>query len=347
MIVQQAKEIARAWVIEEGSATPGFGGAFFHGSTNWLPDDAPLSATSDVDLMLVVDDHDPPLKPGKLIHRDVLLDVSLLSSDGLRSPQQVLSQYNLGGSFERPGIIADPGGWLTPLQAAVARDYAKRRWVARRCAHAREKVLSGFHLDEASSFPDQVVAWLFPAGILCHVLLVAGLKNPTVRRRYLAARELLADYGHLDLYETLLEILGCARMSRTRAEQHLATLTDAFDAAKMVVRSPFFFASDISDLARPIAIDGSRDLIAGGDHREALFWMVATASRCQSIFKRDGTAEMRARFDLPYRELLADLGITSFADLERRIGQVRAHLPQVCEVADAIMAANPGIQDDE
>ncbi len=346
MIVQQAKGIARAWVMEEGSALPGFCGAFFHGSTNWLPDDASLSASSDLDLMLVVDDPDPPLKPGKMIYRNVLLDVSLLSSDQLRSPEQVLSQYNLAGSFRTPGIIADPGGWLTPLQAAVARDYARRRWVARRCEHAREKVLTGFHLDAAAPFHDQVVAWLFPAGILCHVLLVAGLQNPTVRRRYLATRELLVEYGHIDFYETLLEILGCARMSQTRAEQHLDALTEAFDAAKTIVRGPFFFASDISDLARPIAIDGSRDLIARGDHREAIFWMGVTASRCQSIFDRDGTAEMQARFDPAYRELLADLGITSFADLQRRLDQVRTYLPQVSEVADAIMAANPGIEDE-
>jgi hypothetical protein len=27
-------------------------------------------------------------------------------------------------------------------------------------------------------------AWLFPTGVTCHVLLVAALRNPTVRLRY-------------------------------------------------------------------------------------------------------------------------------------------------------------------
>jgi hypothetical protein len=48
MIVKHAKDVARQWVIEEASQVPGFYGAFYHGSTNWLPDDAPFPATSDV-----------------------------------------------------------------------------------------------------------------------------------------------------------------------------------------------------------------------------------------------------------------------------------------------------------
>ena len=345
VIVKHAKEVARRWVIEEASSTPGFSGAFYHGSTNWLLDDAPLPATSDVDVMVVLADPNPPDKPGKFIYRDVMLEVSYLPSDRLWSPELVLGQYHLAGSFRTPSIILDPSGQLTELQAAVSKDYAKRQWVYRRCQHARDKILGGFSLHEPDPVPDRVVAWLFPAGITTHVLLVAGLKNPTVRRRYEAARELLADYGHLDFYHTLLEMLGCVQMSRARVEHHLAALADAFDSAKAVIETPFFFASDISDIARPIAIDGSRELIAGGDHRGAIFWMVATYSRCQKVFHHDAPMQMQERFGHGYRELLADLGIVSFADLQRRHEQVKRSLPQVWEVAEAIMAANRGIED--
>jgi hypothetical protein len=72
-------------------------------------------------------------------------------------------------------------------------------------------------------------------------------------------------------YPSLLELLGCARMERGQAERHLAALAAAFDAAKGVIATPFFFAADLTDAARPIAIDGSQDLIARGDHREAIF----------------------------------------------------------------------------
>jgi hypothetical protein len=180
---------------------------------------------------------------------------------------------------------------------------------------------------------------------MTHVLLVAGLRRPTVKRRYVVARELLAEYGHLDLYEMLLETLGCAHMSPADVERHLDALTEAFDFAKTVVKTPVFFASEISDVARPIAIDGSRELIESGLHREAIFWIAVTYSRCQKVLYHDAPVEMRDRFTPGYRQLLGDLSITSLADLQQRCEQVRALLPRVWEVAEALIAANPGIED--
>jgi hypothetical protein len=272
MIVKDAQDVAHRWVIKEAGKAPGFDGAFYAGSTNWLPDDAVFPSTSDVDVWVVLADPDLLAKPGKFIYRDVILDVSYLPSD-------------------------------------------------------------------------QVTAWLFATGVTTHVLLVAGLRNPTMRRRYVAARDLLVDYGHLEFYETLLEVLGCAQMGRERVEHHLTALTDMFDAAKAVVKTPFFFASDISDIARPIAIDGSWDLVERGYHREGIFWMVATYSRCQKVLYHDAPAEIQDRFSPGYRQLLGDLGITSFADLQQRSEQLKGLLPRVWEVTEAILAANPGIED--
>lgn len=346
MIVRQAKAAARDWVLAEAAPTLGISGAFFHGSITWLPDEAGLDTASDVDVMLVLDGPAPAVKPGKLSHQGVLLDVSYLSSEQLQTPEQVLGQYHLAGSFRAPGIIFDSSGRLTTLQTAVARDYAKRKWVVRRCEHARERVLGNLRsIGELATWPDQVTAWLFATGVTTHVLLVAGLRNPTVRRRYLAVRELLADYGRLDAYEPLLGLLGCARISAARVERHLDALTGAFDAAASVLRTPVFFAADISQPARPIAIDGSRALIARGDHREAVFWLVATYSRCLKVLDQDGPAAMRERFEPGYRELLGDLGIGSFAGLVRRGEEVEAFLPRLWSVAIAIIAANPEIED--
>jgi hypothetical protein len=178
------------------------------------------------------------------------------------------------------------------------------------------------------------------------VLLVAGLKNPTVRKRYVAVRELLADYGHSDFYDTLLEMLGSAHMSRARVEHHLAALATAFDAVASVLRTPLSFASDITGIARPTAIEGSRAMIERGNHREAVFWMVATYSRCQNVLYHDAPVGLQEKFTPGYRQLLADLGITSFADLQQRSQQVKALLPHVWEVAEAIIAANPEITGD-
>jgi hypothetical protein len=347
MTVKHAKEIARQWVIEEGTKLPGFWGAFYHGSTNWLPGEEALPRSSDLDVMVVLADSDPPNKLGKFIYRDVMLEVSYLPADQLQSPERVLSQSHMAGSFAAPSIILDPSGQLTRLQAAVSREYARRPWVYKRCEHAREKILNNLEgLDEAAPFHDQGASWLFATGVTTHILLVAGLKNPTVRRRYEAVQALLAEYGHSGFYEPLLDLLDPARLSRERVEHHLAALTEVFDAAKAVINTSFPFASDISDIARPIAIDGSQQMIERGHHRETIFWVVATYSRCQKVLYHDAPVAMQDRFSPGYRELLGDLGITSFADLKERGERVKGFLPRVWEVAEAIMAANPRIEEE-
>jgi hypothetical protein len=345
VIVKQAKDAARQWVIEEGTKLLGFSGAYLAGSTLWLPDNATLPVSSDVDVVIVLA-KPPSLKLGKFIYRDVMLEVSYMPSDQLQSPEMILDKPHLAGSFSMPNLILDPSGHLTALQAVVSRDFAKRYWVHQRCQYAAGMVLGRLQaLNQSEPFHEQVTAWLFGTSLTTYMLLVAGLKNPTVRRRYMATRELLAEYGCLDFYETLLEMLGCARMSRERVEDHLAALTKVFDVAKMLIKTPYRFASDISDVGRAIAIDGSQDLIERGYHREAIFYMVATYSRCQHILYHDAPVEIQNRFSVGYRQLVGDLGITSFADLQQRCDQAKDFLPYLWEMAETMMAANPGIED--
>jgi hypothetical protein len=321
-------------------------GAFLHGSIHVLPDHALLDPTSDVDVMVVVDDPAAVEKPGKVCYRGVLLEVSLLASAHVASAERVLGEYNLAGSFRSPGMLADPTGHLAEVQRVVGEQFARREWVRARCTQALRKVLNGLSdRKEDDLFHDLVIAWLFPAGILTHVVLVAGLRNPTVRKRYAAARELMAEYGLLAEYERLLEILGAADLSREQVQRHLDAMTDAFDTAATVIRSPFFFAADISEVGRPVAIQGSQELIDRGLHREAVFWIAATYSRCMAVFEADGTRALSARFDTGYRYLLADLGLVSYADFPRRRVEVAEAVPWIGAIADGIIAANPEIQE--
>lgn len=344
MRVKYVKEVARQWVTEEAARIAGFQGAFLTGSAVWLPDDADLPATSDVDVALIHATAHHPEKPGKFLYRDVILDVSWISARELRSPDQILGNYHLAASFRSPQVISDPSGDLARLTTAVSKDYAKHTWVARRCDHAVDKLLSNLELlDESDPFHNQVLSWLFPTGVTTHVLLNAGMRNATVRQRYVAVKELLLDYGRGDFHETLLGMVGCAGMSRERVEHHLDALVTVFDAVKGRARSPFPFASDISEFARPIAIDGSRDLIARGHHREAVFWLVATYSRCLAILHTDLPDLEQDEFDNGYRELLGDLGIESSRDLHQRSERVKEFLPTVRDLAEHIMSANPDV----
>ena len=90
MRVNQARDAARRWVIEEASRILGFCGAYTAGSTNWLSDDAELSTASDLDIMVVLADQNHARRRHKFIYRDAFLEVSYLGNDQLQSPDQVL-----------------------------------------------------------------------------------------------------------------------------------------------------------------------------------------------------------------------------------------------------------------
>ncbi len=354
--IRQAKQIVKQWVTGQASQAPGFCGAFFHGSINEMAEDDWLPAASDVDVILVLEGPIPPEKPGKLSYQGVIVDASYLPLEEVHSAEQVLGVPHLAGSLRSDCVIADTTGLLRAVQAGVAREFASRAWVTRRCEYSMGRVRrnlawstsAGFQgapdrAEPEPPFHDQVIAWLFGVGVTTHVLLAAGLKNLTVRKRYLAVRELLREVGREDYYESLLEMLGCAWMDRAQVERHLPGLESAFDAARGVIRSPFPFAGDISQTARLVAIDGSRELIERGDHREAVFWMAVTWSRCQKVFLEDGQAGSFARHAAGWRSLLADLGIRAPADVQRRSRQVLERLPEVWQVAQEIIQKNPKV----
>ncbi|MEU9319907.1 hypothetical protein [Streptomyces sp. NPDC048295] len=343
MRVGTARSAAVQWITEHARPDPGFRGAYFSGSTVGLPDDAELSPFSDVDVVVVTDAPDLPAGPGKFRFRGALLEVSHLPREELASADGVLSSYHLAGSFRRDTVIEDPTGRLRELRVDVSRRFAERDWVRRRCLDAERRIetrLAAF--DASAPFHGQVTSWLFPTGVTTHVLLVAALRNPTVRLRYPAVREVLDAYGQSQLYPELLELLGCARLSAPRTGHHLDELARTFDATAEVARTPFFFSGDITAGARPVAIDGSRHLIERGDHREAVFWIIATFARCHSVLAVDAPELHRARLPA-FREAVADLGITSTDDLLRRGEEVIAFLPGLRRAAGRIMAANADI----
>lgn len=347
MEVGPARSAAVQWVARHASTETGYRGAYFSGSTVGLPADAELAPTSDVDVVVVTARDDPPPKPGKLRWQGALLEVSYLPWAELRDADGVLASYHLAGSFRVDTIIDDPTGRLHALHAHVSPRFAARPWVRRRCEDARRRIETRLAaLDTAAPFHEQVNAWLFPTGVTCHVLLAAALRNPTVRLRYTAARRALSDHGHLDRYPELLELLGCARLSAHRVRHHLRALAATFDATAEVAgkgaRTPFPFSSDITPAARPIAIDGSRALIDAGDHREAVFWIVATFARCHTILAADAP-ELHRSLAPNFEAAVADLGITSTDDLRDRAEDVFRFLPRLWRTAEDILAGNPDV----
>jgi hypothetical protein len=346
MRVGEARAAAVDWVLRHARLQDGFLGAYFSGSTVGLPTAAELPAASDIDVVVVIAQAEAPLKLGKFVYQGTLLEVTYMPWRQIGSVSDVLTTYYLAGSFRVDTIIADPTGELHGLQVQVSRLFAEREWVRRRCENARRKAEQGLQsIDPLAPWPEQVAAWLFSTSIATLLPLIAALRNPTVRLRYLAARHVLADYDHAGLYPELLRLLGCAELTPQRVEEHLAALAQTFDTAATAAKTPFFFSSDITPQARPIAIEGSRDLIRAGNHREAVFWIVATFARCHTILAVDAPRGVQRALAPVFDDILADLGIASTDDLRGRARAAGQFLPSVWATAEGILSANPAIVD--
>jgi len=333
-----AKKAAADWVLQVATAESWFRGAYFAGSIIGMADQAELARSSDVDVVVVMDCDEPPIKPGKFVYQGVLLEITYLALKQLSSAEEILVSYHLAGSFRVDTIIADPTGFLHQIQAQVSQHFADYLYVRQRCQQVRDRIDSGLSgLNTQAPFHDLVTSWLFPTGVTAHLFLVAALENPTVRRRYLAARQVLLDYGHLDVYEHLLDLLGCQNLAPQRIEKHVVRLEQTFDAAAAIAKTLFPFSSDISRQARPITIDGSRDMIRGGYHREAVFWIVATYARCHKIMAADAPPELAKQLLPSFLEAVADLGLVSPDDFLRRAQAVRQALPQLWQTSQDIL----------
>lgn len=339
MLVQKAKALAREWVYAYARHTSLFG-AFFNGSIVMMDGGDPLPAASDVDVNLVLDAFQPPPeKLGKFLYKGALLEVSFLPHDAVSSEEKILSTYEIASGFRYGEVIYDRTGQLAFALAHVKDRFAEPEWVRARLSGVYAKILRGAGgFSPAAPLLDNINPWLFPAGVCAHAILVAALQNPTVRLRYLHARPILARVGRMDFYETLLSLLGCAKMRPAQVQRHLDRLRETFDLAAAKARTAFPFSQDISEIGRPVAIDGSQALIDAGDHREAIFWIAATFERCHRVLRADDPKTHEARLPF-FLSLLEDLGVESNTKIAARIGAVKALLPSLETVAQAVYEA--------
>jgi hypothetical protein len=344
MKVGTARAIAAEWVMLHLSRDSWFRGAYFSGSTIILNENEDLSAVSDMDVVVVTAHDEPPLKLGKFLYEDVLIEITYLSWSQLQSAADVLTDYHLAGSFRVDTIITDPTGHLKKLQEYVSGHFSDEVWVRRRCENARQRIEHGLKsINPSDPWHDQVTSWLFPTSVTTHVILVAALKNPTVRLRYLKAQVVLKEYGQDEVYSELLDLLGTADLSAERVEYHLQALSQTFNAAAAVAKTPFFFSSDITESARSISIDGSRELIRSGFHREAVFWIVATFARCHKILAADASEDFQQAHLPAFNAVVADLGISSSDDLIKRAENGLHFLPRLWGTTETIIFKNPNV----
>ncbi len=208
VIASDARLYAEEWIQNHGSLMNGYMGSYLTGSVSRLNGGEKVPLGSDVDINLVHTDDYYGSKVGKFAYKGVILDVTNIRESQLFPTESALSSYHLAGGLNTDNIVHDPTGRLRALQEKVEECFYRKEWVEHRCESAKDKIVKGLEsLSEVSGIADQTAQWLFPIGVTTHLLLVAGLRNPTVRLRYLRVREMLAEFDMMAEYEPLLELV--------------------------------------------------------------------------------------------------------------------------------------------
>jgi hypothetical protein len=361
MLVSQVKDIARQWTIERAASLPDFAGAFFVGSVVHMPDEQEFPTTSDVDLRIVVERDLPDLfntprgefAQRKFVFRDVLLEPIYARRDGFRDPSQILESPRLAVNFSVPNIILDPAGDLQRLYQQVSAAYREACWVKQRCKKAEQVVLP--RLEMATGYGQRIpgvasdllyrISWLYVGAIPVAVQIprIANLRGITLRKSLVASRKVLGDLGQDDLYERILEVVGVRGITVAEARAYLAELSAAFDYALDVLKTPFYGDFDLQELSRPVVVDGARELIEAGFHREAVFWVLCMRNWIQNAIENDGAEPEKAAFRSGFERLLSTMGLSSLAAVANKAEEVRQLLPKMMSVAQSIIDSHPDI----
>lgn len=335
MQIGKARELATGWVLDYAKDKE-ISAAFFSGSTIDMEAWDNLPETSDVDILLVTGDVNRYKKPGKFLYDSLLIEASFLAADSLQDPEAVMRTYEIANSFKRNTILFDKTGDITRLSKFISDHFREKNWIKARYGSAITKVKNGIAgMQACSSFEDKANACVFPAGICTHVILVAALKNATVRLRYLRAKEVLEALGFKQYYPFLLELLGCEAFAKKQVQAYLDGLALTFDRTVPVSKTKFPFSNDITAEARNVAINGSQALINAGYHREAVFWIAATYIRCHKILSADAP-ELQRELSPFYMDFMNALGLQDERAMEMRCREIENYLPKLEKLAEEI-----------
>jgi hypothetical protein len=302
-----------------------------------LPHEAPFPSYRDIDFNIVCDGVEQTTTHD-VAQGGLILEYSRVSSQRYRTAEDILANPELAANLARDSILADPHGLLGPLQQVVASQYAELRWVAARVGYEQQmvlRILAGLHHEAA---PDKVL-WLLTSAtlFLSGLLAEASLRAPTHRRSLVLMREVLYGQGHAELHEAVLRLLGWARLGRQEVEQYLDDCAEAFDCAVAVTRTPVPFQAKLQPHVRPYLVDGAREMIVQGYHREAMFWISGFLLFANTAIQCDAPAADKPRFQALFDRLVAEMGLCTPADVAARAQEAQALADALFAVADGLV----------
>ena len=343
MNVGQVIELAKEWVEIYGSQIPGFCGAHLMGGLNYMPKDAPFPSYRDVDMNILSRDTQNT-EVYDVSYKGLMVEYGAAPIEDYQSPERVLANPSLASNLAVNSILSDPIGRLAPLQKAVEFEYSHRKWVVARCDSAKDSAENSINGLRQANSPFDAYPHLSELIVsLSGLIAFAGLKPPTHRRSLVLAKKVLESYGQADLHEEILAGYGSIHMGKAEVQAYLLDCVAAFDKAVEVTRTPFPFQFKLHPHVKPYFIEGSREMIEEGYHREAVPWIAAGTLISAYAIQLDAPEDEKPPFLAAAYKLLSALRLTSPEDIELRVQQAKALTERACKVADFIVNENSEI----
>jgi hypothetical protein len=332
----QAIACANEWVAAHGTQIPGFRGAHLMGSVLSMPHDAVFPTYRDVDFNIVCEgSHDT--QTHNVPYKGLMLEYSVVNLERYRSAEEVLANPELACNLAIGGLLADPLGLLAPLQRAVADQYGLPRWVQARCAYEKQIVHQALDNLGQAGTPFEALLPLGTLGLFLSGLLAeASLQPPTHRRCLVVMRDVLHSQGCVALYETVLNVIGYGQLSRYHVDGYLDACAAAFDCAAAVTRTPVMFQFKFQPHIRPCIVEGAREMVDQGYHREAMFWIGGFLMFANAAIQADAPAQERSVFQSSLDRLIADMGLRTSADVAARVAAAHDLVEAMFAVADEL-----------
>jgi hypothetical protein len=346
--VGEAKQIAKDWVEAEAPNIPNFHGAFLNGSILWKKNDEPLPLTSDVDIAILVDIDNPKLLNEQGLtqqyrsYKGIILETTFSPFREFGTPDRILANHYYTSNFTLPNILSDRSGQLTKIQKTVAEQYTQKKWVTKRIEGARDSALLSLESIKSGAFVDRMVSLSSAILEITFIPMLADLRPPTVRKCVMVFLEMMESIGRQDLYESLLKIYGSQSMTRIDVERHLEDLSKTFDRTLEIVQSSSLW-DYINPIVRPVVISANWEMINDEYHREAMWWIYCMRTICQHTILQDASEEEQKKYAEQYEKLLAELGLRSEDDFQKRGEDGALLLDEVMQVALEIVETNPKI----
>ena len=337
LLVSEVIEIVREWVDLHARNLPDFAGAYLWGGITALPMDAPFYLYRDVDVVVVLT-HGAQDNELEVFYRGLILEVIWKNLDAHQNAEMILANPSHGPNMATTQILADPTGILAPLHLKVASDYSRRRWIQARCdsekATAQEWLIN---MLQAVTPLDRMVSVRVFLGALSGLLAVAQLERPTTRRTLALMRELLETQGRQDLHEVALTVMGSAHMSRVDVQAMLDQTMIAFDRAVEVYQTVIPYGFAIRSHVRPYHAEGTLEMIAEGNHREATFW-ISCLDTAYLVLENDAPDAEKPAFAADFEAIQTALGYISAEVWMERVESAERLAREIYIIADVLVA---------